>query len=136
MNPLNQLKRATPPFLSVFVLVCLTLSPRVQAVVPPPDGGYPGFTTAEGKTPSLVSPAALQTQELVGIRSLATQRAASTPVLAQGRSFQYGRRKYGVWRGSASIQHHRRLEHRRWSGRPLKQHHGQQQHGQRFSSAL
>jgi hypothetical protein len=48
MNPLIQLKKATPPFLGVFVLVCLTLSPRVQAVVPPPDGGYPGGNTAEG----------------------------------------------------------------------------------------
>ena len=48
MNPLIQLKKATPPFLGVFVFVCLTLSPRVQAVVPPPDGGYPNFTTAEG----------------------------------------------------------------------------------------
>jgi hypothetical protein len=27
MNPLIQLKKATPPFLGVFVLVCLTLSP-------------------------------------------------------------------------------------------------------------
>jgi len=48
MNPLIQLKKATPPFLGMFVLVCLTLSPRVQAVVPPPDGGYPGGNTAEG----------------------------------------------------------------------------------------
>ena len=48
MNPLIQLKKATPPFLGLFVLVCLTLSPRVQAVVPPPDGGYPGGNTAEG----------------------------------------------------------------------------------------
>jgi hypothetical protein len=48
MNPLIQLKKATPPVLGVFVLVCLTLSPRVQAVVPPPDGGYPGGNTAEG----------------------------------------------------------------------------------------
>ena len=49
MNPLIQLKKATPPFLGVFVLVCLTLSSRVQAVVPPPDGGYPDFNTAEGQ---------------------------------------------------------------------------------------
>jgi uncharacterized coiled-coil protein SlyX len=27
---------------------CFELLPKVQAVVPPPDGGYPGFTTAEG----------------------------------------------------------------------------------------
>jgi hypothetical protein len=29
-------------------LVCFVLLPNVQAVVPPPDGGYPNFTTAEG----------------------------------------------------------------------------------------
>jgi uncharacterized coiled-coil protein SlyX len=48
MNPLIQLKKATPLFLAVLVLVCLTLSPRAQAVSPAPDGGYPGFNTAEG----------------------------------------------------------------------------------------
>ena len=48
MNLLIQLNKATPPFLGVIVLVYLTLSPRVQAVVPPPDGGYPGGNTAEG----------------------------------------------------------------------------------------
>jgi hypothetical protein len=31
-----------------FALTCFALSPAAQAVVPPPDGGYPGFTTAEG----------------------------------------------------------------------------------------
>src|SRR5260370_41830001 len=29
-------------------ILCIGLLPRAQAVVPPPDGGYPGFTTAEG----------------------------------------------------------------------------------------
>jgi hypothetical protein len=28
---------------------CFGLLPRTQAVVPPPDGGYPGFNTAEGQ---------------------------------------------------------------------------------------
>jgi hypothetical protein len=32
----------------VSTLVYLALSPAVQAIVPPPDGGYPNFTTAEG----------------------------------------------------------------------------------------
>jgi hypothetical protein len=32
----------------VFAVVCFALSPTLQAVVPPPDGGYPNFTTAEG----------------------------------------------------------------------------------------
>jgi hypothetical protein len=30
-------------------LVCSVFSPRMQAVSPPPDGGYPDFTTAEGE---------------------------------------------------------------------------------------
>ena len=32
----------------LFVLACYSLLPRAQAVVPPPDGGYPGGNTAEG----------------------------------------------------------------------------------------
>ncbi len=32
------------------VIVCLGLLPKVQAVVPAPDGGYPGGNTAEGQT--------------------------------------------------------------------------------------
>jgi hypothetical protein len=49
MNPLIQLKKATPLFLIVVLLACFALSQRAQAVVPPPDGGYPGFNTAEGQ---------------------------------------------------------------------------------------
>ena len=30
-------------------LICFALSPVAYAVVPPPDGGYPGFSTAEGQ---------------------------------------------------------------------------------------
>ncbi len=47
MNPLIQLK-TTPPLLIILTLLCLTLLPWAQAVIPPPDGGYPNFTTAEG----------------------------------------------------------------------------------------
>ena len=32
-----------------FALVCFALSPKAQAVVPAPDGGYPNFNTAEGQ---------------------------------------------------------------------------------------
>src|SRR5438128_1445038 len=48
MNPLIQLKKSTPLFLIPLVLACFALSPRAQAVTPAPDGGYPGFNTAEG----------------------------------------------------------------------------------------
>jgi len=32
-----------------FALICFVLSPKAQAVVPAPDGGYPGGNTAEGQ---------------------------------------------------------------------------------------
>ena len=48
MNPLIQLK-TTPPLLIILTLLCFGLLPQAQAVVPPPDGGYPGFNTAEGQ---------------------------------------------------------------------------------------
>ena len=41
-----QLKRTTPVFL-VVLLLCFGVLQGAQAVVPPPDGGYPGFNTAE-----------------------------------------------------------------------------------------
>jgi hypothetical protein len=46
MHPLIQLKKATPVIL--LVLAWFALSPIAQAVSPAPDGGYPGFNTAEG----------------------------------------------------------------------------------------
>ena len=48
MKTLIQFKTTIPPVLVCMLLVCIGLSPRTQAVVPPPDGGYPNFTTAEG----------------------------------------------------------------------------------------
>ena len=48
MNPLIKL-RTTPPLLITLTLLCFGFLPRTQAVVPPPDGGYPGFNTAEGQ---------------------------------------------------------------------------------------
>jgi hypothetical protein len=43
-----QLKKVTPLHLIMFALACFALSPQMQALSPPPDGGYPNFTTAEG----------------------------------------------------------------------------------------
>jgi Chaperone of endosialidase len=48
MITLIRLRTATPVFGIAFVLAWFALSPVVQAVVPPPDGGYPGANTAEG----------------------------------------------------------------------------------------
>jgi hypothetical protein len=48
MNSLIQPK-TTPPLLISLALLYFALLPWAQAVVPPPDGGYPGFNTAEGQ---------------------------------------------------------------------------------------
>jgi hypothetical protein len=42
------MKRATPLFFIAVLIVCFAFSPKAQAVIPAPDGGYPGFNTAEG----------------------------------------------------------------------------------------
>ncbi len=50
--PLRNLVNRSPlrEFLLIpLVLACFALSPRAQAVVPAPDGGYPNFNTAEGE---------------------------------------------------------------------------------------
>ena len=43
------MKTSIPSVLITFALVCFGLFPRAQAVVPAPDGGYPGHNTAEGQ---------------------------------------------------------------------------------------
>jgi hypothetical protein len=37
------------PAFALFAVACFALSPSAQAVSPAPDGGYPGFNTAEGQ---------------------------------------------------------------------------------------
>ena len=48
MNPLIQFKTA-PRLLITLTLLCFGPLPKAEAVVPPPDGGYPGGNTAEGQ---------------------------------------------------------------------------------------
>jgi hypothetical protein len=43
------MKRITQPVLSLVILCLVAVAPTMQAVVPPPDGGYPNFNTAEGQ---------------------------------------------------------------------------------------
>jgi hypothetical protein len=49
MNQLIRLKRRTSPILILVSLISVALLLKVQAVVPAPDGGYPGGNTAEGQ---------------------------------------------------------------------------------------
>jgi hypothetical protein len=48
MNPLIELKKTAPLLLITITLHCFALLPQASAIVPPPDGCYPNFTTAEG----------------------------------------------------------------------------------------
>ena len=49
MNLLIQLKAIPPLFLIALALLHFAILPKTQGVIPPPDGGYPGFNTAEGQ---------------------------------------------------------------------------------------
>jgi hypothetical protein len=48
MKSVNRLPLQLGLLLIPLVFVCIGLLPKAEAVVPPPDGGYPNFTTAEG----------------------------------------------------------------------------------------
>jgi hypothetical protein len=49
MIPVIQLKQTSPVFFVTLLLACFGFLHVAQAVVPPPDGGYPGGNTAEGQ---------------------------------------------------------------------------------------
>ncbi|HEV8418299.1 MAG TPA: hypothetical protein VGQ43_06090, partial [Candidatus Udaeobacter sp.] len=63
------------PILLTFALVCFALVQNVQAVNPPPDGGYPGENTAEG-THALFSLAGGEFNTAVGWLALQSNTGA------------------------------------------------------------
>ena len=76
MTALIRLQKTTPVFVIAFVLAWFALSPIAQAVVPPPDGGYPGFNTAEG-TKALFSLTTGSANTAVGWLSLFSNAAGN-----------------------------------------------------------
>jgi hypothetical protein len=68
------------------LLVCFALSPGAQAVVPPPDGGYPGSNTAEG-TQALQS----LTTGVFGIQPLVSKRSLAIRLAVVIRRRVFGR---------------------------------------------
>jgi hypothetical protein len=70
------MKTRTPPLLITFAFVCFGLLAKAQAVVPPPDGGYPNFNTAEGQN-ALFSLTTGSANTAVGWNSLFSAGAAS-----------------------------------------------------------
>ena len=54
---------------TVILIACRALCPMAHAVIPAPDGGYPGENTAEELQPFYISMAALTILPLVGLHS-------------------------------------------------------------------
>ena len=86
-SPLIKTSTALPSFRGGFILVILTVAstillPNVHAVNPPPDGGYPGFNTAEGQN------ALLSLDTSTGLANTAV--GALSLQSSVGRQFQYG----------------------------------------------
>src|SRR5215472_19286844 len=47
---MKTIKNLICPAIALFAFACFALSPNARSVVPPPDGGYPNFNTAEGQS--------------------------------------------------------------------------------------
>jgi hypothetical protein len=76
MNSLIRLKLATSPVIIALALLGNELLPTAQAVVPAPDGGYPGGNTAEGQN-ALLSLSAGTFNTAVGFLSLGGNTAGN-----------------------------------------------------------
>jgi len=98
MNPLIQDKT----FLIASVVVCFGVFATTQAVVPPPDGGYPGFNTAEGQN-ALKNLTTGSGNTAVGWYSLfsATTASSNRPWCRDTR-FKHWRQQHGRWHSGAS----------------------------------
>ena len=75
MNPLIQFKQI-PILLSMMAILYCGIVPNAPAVVPPPDGGYPGFNTAGGQN-ALMNLTTGEGNTAVGFSSLFTGTTAS-----------------------------------------------------------
>ena len=99
MRPLIQPIRATSVFL--VALAYFELSPASQAVSPPPDGGYPGLTTAEGSN-ALKSLTTGVGNTATGWYSLFGNSTANFNTgVGWNASIQQRRPKYSHWRRGA-----------------------------------
>src|SRR6266699_3517545 len=77
-NSMNQRRLQLGLFLMRLMLACFVLSliPKAFAVIPPPEGGYPGGNTAVGNDALF----ALTTPPVSGIQRLVFKRSCTTPM--------------------------------------------------------
>jgi hypothetical protein len=117
-------------FLAFFALDCFVLFSLAQAVVPAPDGGYPGFNTAEGHN-ALLSLTSGTYNTAVGAFSLGsntdgsynTAVGAGTLLLNIGNeNAGEGLQKHSDWCSSSSHQQHWVRQHGDWNVGTLQQH--------------
>ena len=148
MNPLIQFK-TTPPLLITIALlfVCFGILPKVQAVVPPPDGGYPNFTTAEGQK-ALFNLTTGSANTAVGWFSLFSNAGGGFNTATGAGSLLFNTTDDNAAFGAAALlfnttginntalgatalftQYDCRGKHGHWSVRPLFQHHWRAEHG-------
>jgi hypothetical protein len=119
---------------SFFAFLCLsTATPQAQAVVPPPDGGYPNFNTAEGQN-ALFSLTTGAANTAVGWSSLFsnTDGSFNTATGAGALLFNIGGQTTGAGTGSGTANSAIGAaallfnttgfeKHSRWRGRPFEQ---------------
>jgi Chaperone of endosialidase len=77
MKSLIQLKKTTALLVIALAFVCFALVQNAQAVNPPPDGGYPGFNTAEGDN-ALLSLTTGTNNTALGANALQSDTTGST----------------------------------------------------------
>jgi hypothetical protein len=76
MNPLIQSKTSIVLVLVSLMLACLAPLHKAHAVIPPPDGGYPGGNTAEGQS-AMLSLSSGRYNTAVGFLSLSGNTTSS-----------------------------------------------------------
>src|SRR5439155_686955 len=68
-------------------VACFALSPTARAVTPAPDGGYPGFNTAEGDN-ALLSLTTGRSDTAVGCQTLPTNTTATSNTANSAQAIQ------------------------------------------------
>ena len=108
-------------FTAILLALGFLLSPTAQAVIPAPDGGYPGGNTAEGQNALLSLTTGTYNTAVVGVFSLESDAtgAFNTATGAGSLLVNTADQKHGCWRGHA-----------------IKQYYWCQQHSQRSVRAV
>jgi hypothetical protein len=114
----------------------LVIALTAEAVIPPPDGGYPNFTTAEG-TKALQSLTTGSANTAVGWLSLFSTATGSFNTATGAGALLFNAVDENTAFGAAALLFNttgiNNTAH--WSGRPFKQHRRPAQHGHRLFCA-